>query len=42
MSRENVESLRQGLDAFNRGDRAAWLAVCDPQCENAQSLAPAS
>ena len=34
MSGENVERLRQGLDAFNRGDEAAWLAVCDPECEN--------
>jgi hypothetical protein len=29
MSSENVESLRQGLEAFNRRDRAAWLALCD-------------
>lgn len=34
MSKENVESLRQGLDAFNRRDRAAWLALCDPELEN--------
>ena len=34
MSRENVERLRQGLYAFNRGDRAAWRALCDPEVEN--------
>jgi hypothetical protein len=30
MSHENVERLRQGLDAFNRRD----LAMCDPTLEN--------
>ena len=30
MSQENVESLRRSVDAFNRGDRAAWLATADP------------
>jgi ketosteroid isomerase-like protein len=34
MSEENVESYRQGLDAFNRRDRAAWLALCSPGLEN--------
>jgi ketosteroid isomerase-like protein len=34
MSQENVESLRLGLDAFNRRDRAAWLEGCDPELEN--------
>ena len=34
MSKENVEGLRQALDAFNRRDRAAWLALCDPDLEN--------
>jgi ketosteroid isomerase-like protein len=34
MSQENVETLRQALDAFNRRDRAKWLAVCDPEVEN--------
>jgi ketosteroid isomerase-like protein len=34
MSQENLESLRQGLAAFNRRDRAAWLALCDPELEN--------
>jgi ketosteroid isomerase-like protein len=27
MSRENVDAVRQSLDAFNRGDRTAWLAL---------------
>jgi ketosteroid isomerase-like protein len=34
MSEENVEAMRQALDAFNRRDRAAWLAVCDPEAED--------
>jgi ketosteroid isomerase-like protein len=34
MSQENVERLRQVLDAFNRRDRAAWTAACDPELEN--------
>src|SRR2546423_11767606 len=34
MSQENVESVRLGLDAFNRRDKAAWLTVCDPEAEN--------
>jgi len=34
MWQENVESYRQALDAFNRRDRAAWLAFCDPELEN--------
>jgi ketosteroid isomerase-like protein len=29
MSAENVESMRRGLDAFNRADKAAWLAEFD-------------
>jgi ketosteroid isomerase-like protein len=33
MSQENVETLRQGLDAFFRRDRQAWLALCDPDFE---------
>jgi ketosteroid isomerase-like protein len=33
MSEENVDNLRQGFDAFNRGDRTAWLARCDPGLE---------
>ena len=34
MSQENVERARQGLDAINRRDRAAWLALCDPELED--------
>jgi ketosteroid isomerase-like protein len=34
MSQENVEILRRGLNAFNRGDKAAFLAICDPEVEN--------
>jgi ketosteroid isomerase-like protein len=30
MSGENVESLRQGVEAFDRGDKAAWLATFAP------------
>jgi ketosteroid isomerase-like protein len=37
MSQENVESLRRYQDAFNRGDRAAFLALCDPDYENVPS-----
>jgi ketosteroid isomerase-like protein len=34
MSQENAESLRLAVDAFNRRDRAAFLALCDPELEN--------
>jgi ketosteroid isomerase-like protein len=37
MSQENVETLHRGMDAFNRRDRAAWLAVCDPAYETVPS-----
>jgi ketosteroid isomerase-like protein len=37
MSRENLESLRRALDAFNRRDRAAWVALCDPDFETVPS-----
>ena len=30
MSQENVESMRRTMDAFNRCDKAAWLAEHDP------------
>jgi ketosteroid isomerase-like protein len=30
----NVDTLRRALEAFNRGDRAAWLEMCDPLLEN--------
>src|SRR2546423_7651286 len=33
MSQENVEIVRQALDAFDRSDRAAYLALCDPDYE---------
>ena len=33
MSHENVISVRQNLDAFDRRDRAAFLAIRDPACE---------
>jgi ketosteroid isomerase-like protein len=33
MSQENVETLRQSMNAFDRGDRPAWLALCDPDHE---------
>jgi ketosteroid isomerase-like protein len=34
MSQEHVEVVHQLLDSFNRRDRAAWLALCDPVIEN--------
>ena len=33
MSQENVESMRQVVDAFNRRDKAVWLATVDPGAE---------
>ena len=33
MSRENVVAALKGLDAFNRRDKAAWLALTDPEVE---------
>jgi ketosteroid isomerase-like protein len=33
MSEQNVEIMRQNLDAFDRRDRAAWLALRVPDCE---------
>jgi ketosteroid isomerase-like protein len=33
MSQENVEIMRKMLDAFDRRDRAAWLALRVPECE---------
>ena len=29
MSEENVETIRRGIDAYNRGDKAAWLDAYD-------------
>ena len=34
MSEENVTRLREAVDAFNRRDRTAFLALCDPDYEN--------
>jgi ketosteroid isomerase-like protein len=34
MSQANMEAIERGLDAFNRGDLATWIAVCDPEVEN--------
>ena len=33
MSQENVEITRQSMNAFNRRDREAWLAIFDPDAE---------
>jgi ketosteroid isomerase-like protein len=33
MSHQNVESMRRSVDAFERGDKAAWLAEFDPAVE---------
>ena len=30
MSQENVDSMGRALDAYNRADKAAWLAEFDP------------
>jgi ketosteroid isomerase-like protein len=34
MSEANVQTLRGGLEAFNRRDKAAWIAICDPEIVN--------
>jgi ketosteroid isomerase-like protein len=39
MSQENVERLRQALDAFDRQDRPAWLALSDQDREVVPSSA---
>src|SRR2546425_8383537 len=33
MSEENIQSMRESVDAFNRRDKAAWLATFDPAAE---------
>ena len=33
MSRENVEVVRRGFEAFNRRDQEAFLALCTPDVE---------
>jgi ketosteroid isomerase-like protein len=37
MSRENLAAVRRALDAFNRRDREAWLALCHPEFETVPS-----
>jgi ketosteroid isomerase-like protein len=34
MSQEQLELWRKGLDAINRRDKAAWLALVDPEVAN--------
>jgi ketosteroid isomerase-like protein len=34
MSQENVQLFREAVDAFNRRDKAAFIALCDPEYEN--------
>jgi ketosteroid isomerase-like protein len=33
MSQEDVETMRRSFDAFDRRDRAGWLALRDQDCE---------
>jgi ketosteroid isomerase-like protein len=33
MSEENIESIRQSVEAFDRGDKSAWLTMFDPEAE---------
>ena len=33
MSEESVETARKAHETFNRGDRDAWLALCDEDAE---------
>jgi ketosteroid isomerase-like protein len=33
MSRENVEVMREGIDAWDRNDRDQWLALFAPEAE---------
>jgi uncharacterized protein len=41
MSRENVELVRRGYEAFNRGDFESWLAALDADIElDEQYVAP--
>jgi ketosteroid isomerase-like protein len=37
MSQENLERMRQSREAFNRRDRAAWLALVHPDFETVPS-----
>jgi ketosteroid isomerase-like protein len=34
MSERNLETLRKALDAFNKRDKEAFVALCDPEIEN--------
>ena len=38
MSRENLELVHQAVDAFNRRDLDAFLALCDPNVEAVSRL----
>jgi len=33
MSEENVEAMRQSVEAFERGDKDAWRELCDAEIE---------
>ncbi|MGH2992340.1 MAG: nuclear transport factor 2 family protein [Solirubrobacterales bacterium] len=33
MSQESIETARDAVDAFNRDDREAWIALCDEDAE---------
>jgi len=33
MSQENVDLMRKAMDAYNRRDKAGWLALTDPDME---------
>jgi ketosteroid isomerase-like protein len=33
MSHENVEMVREALDAYNRGDKVGWAKFMDPELE---------
>jgi hypothetical protein len=35
MSQDYAQVVWDGMDASNRRDRAAWMALCDPQFETA-------
>src|SRR5262245_13989125 len=38
MSKENVETLRRSLEAFDRRDKASWLETRDPDYEVITSI----
>jgi ketosteroid isomerase-like protein len=37
VSGRDVEIIRRGFEAFNRGDREAWLELCEPDFETVPS-----